>query len=114
VHTLPDGLTRIELIHLRQNHQYRLSLTRSRLLHWQALVRAAAALSADFATEDQKISKFMRDVVVSAVQQERACVVEIDSLSNQMDCISDILRGGDALISLIDLKAETDEIAGKS
>jgi len=105
-----EGLTRSGLIHLRQNHQFRLSIAQSRLLHWKMLTHSASSLSGDYATEDKALSRFMLDVTVRAAAQQRACVAEIDSLDNQMACIAAILRSQDRLMSLRQLAEEHAEM----
>jgi Zn-dependent oligopeptidase len=112
--TLLDGLSRIELILLRQNHSYRLSIAQSRLLHWKALTHAASSLSGDYATEDKALFKFMLDLCVRAAAQQKACVVEIDSLTNQMRSINFSLRPVDRSMSIKELFDEQAEVEGKS
>ena len=112
--SLLDGLSRIELFQLRQNHSFRVSIANQRLIHWKALTHAASSLSADFATEDKTLSRFMLDVCVKAAARQKECVAEITSLENQMACIHDILRGQDHLMTLKKLAEEQAEIEGNT
>lgn len=77
--------TRLALAMHRKNLMARRSVLESRLIHWQAFIRGAAALSRDYAHDDAALSKFMIDVTFRGAQQEKAINGELSSINLQIE-----------------------------
>lgn len=107
-----ESLSRIELLRLRQNHEFRRANCERRATHWLRLTIAAQALSADLVTEDATTSKYFVEVVVRASGKRRELVAEIAALNAQIATINGLLTPGTALQNWRDARDEFEALYG--
>ncbi len=76
---------RLQIAQRRRALLARQSIIVARHLHWQAMVRGAAALSRDYCQDDHELAKYFTDLTVRGVVRERECVAELASLKLQIE-----------------------------
>jgi len=107
-------LSRKELYSLTKRHLVQLATLNRALIHWNFLIKGAAALSHPNQSETAETVQFMTNLVTRAVRRKREIVVSMDGLRTEVETCNHILRDGDAQKTAAELFREQAEWEGRT
>jgi len=106
--------SRKELYDLRKRHLGQLATIGAALIHWNMLIKGAAALSRPNECESVETTKFMNSLVVRAIQRKRELVVAQDGLRKELQNVEGMMRFTGGNMNAAELFREQNVFEGRN